>query len=186
VSALRAAGRAGVAAASPAIGILSAEQVFANADAIRYLPYQHDGASCGFLPDSNEASRDMRNVREGRYPAFGPLHFFTAASTTGEPRNASVAAFARIVQGITAVPGLDLISFYAQNRLVPQCAMRVERRAEGTNVVALRPEVPCGCAYELAATGMTACQTCTRAAECPASAPNCVLEGTPARGYCEP
>ena len=55
---------------------------FANADAIRFLPYQHDGASCGFLPDSNEASRDMRNVREGRYPAFGPLHFFTAASTS--------------------------------------------------------------------------------------------------------
>lgn len=182
---LRAGGALGVDIASRALGVLSAAQVRDHVDALRFLAYQQSGQRCGFLPDATESARDQRNVRDGRYPLFGPVHLFARTTAAGAPRVSGVRALIEAVQGVTQRPGLDLFSLYADLRLVPQCAMRVQRAADGAALSALRPERPCYCYFDLVTTGTTACTPCASSADCPAAAPTCVMNGAPPRGFCE-
>ncbi|MGH7284057.1 MAG: hypothetical protein ACRELY_21225 [Polyangiaceae bacterium] len=66
--------------------------------------------------------------------------------------------------------------------------MQVTRQGDGTDYTPITPAKGCGCYYELQATGdaNASCQSCTEGSQCPASAPNCNLFGTPAVGFCEP
>jgi hypothetical protein len=150
---------------------------------IRVLAYQHYGQTCGYLPDSSSGSKDKKNVRDGHYALWGPLHLLSPADpSTGFARNVSARRLISYISGTTEPPaGLDLIQVEAVNNLVPTCAMNVTRTRE-MGAYGVRPTtvVPCGCQFERTATGATSCQTCTTAADCPSKAPTC------SRGYCEP
>jgi hypothetical protein len=146
----------------------------------RALAYQARGQRCGFWPDSAEGKFDRRNVRDGHYPIWGPLHLLAHVGGDGAPIGASVAALVGYLSGSRALPGgLDLVALYAERHVVPLCAMRVTRTSDGGPLASYAPSSPCGCAFENDATGSTDCAPCATSADCAASAPTC------SHGYCE-
>jgi ABC-type phosphate transport system substrate-binding protein len=170
-----------------AIGILSADFADTNRggpSAIKVLAYQPKGAACGFFPDSSSTTFDKINVREGRYPFWGPLHYVTKVDNQGKPSSQTVATllsyFTR--DGLAVDAKKKMIDAEVAAYTIPQCAMKVSRTAEvGVNdaPTAFTPDDPCGCYYEFKATGTApkACVTCTDDTPCGT--------GKCRYGYCE-
>jgi hypothetical protein len=164
------------------IGITSADVTddFVKRPEIRTLAYQHTNQSCGFLPDTSRNSWDKRNVRDGHYYLWAPLHMFASVSggaiTHGPTRDTL-----NVLRGTLTLPGFDFIGTLKSSGLVPNCAMRVTRTGENGEVHPFSPSVPCHCAYEAAAPASTSsCSTCMRDEDCKsAGAPKCRF------GFCE-
>jgi hypothetical protein len=161
------------------IGILAVTNVVGDVPtSINVLAYQHYGQSCGYYPDSSPAGKDKRNVRDGHYAIWGPVHIMSRTQG-GYPVNPDAKRVVEYWTGTMAPPsGVDLIQVDAVNNLVPTCAMRVQRRTEMGPLSTFSPPNPCGCYFEAQA-GQTGCQACTTASSCPASTPTCSF------GYCE-
>ncbi|HSY22495.1 MAG TPA: hypothetical protein VK841_10300 [Polyangiaceae bacterium] len=75
---------------SATIGVLSDGEVAqynggATDNKLKILAYQHAGQPCGYLPDSAATAKDKLNVRQGRYAAWGPLHFYYNVDGAGNP-----------------------------------------------------------------------------------------------------
>lgn len=173
-------GSMGGAVADSTLGIVSSDVVQQRADQLRLLAFQAADQTCAFWPDSTETARDRINVREGRYPLWGPYHFFTR----NPPANATTQQVVNAAAGNVTVAGVDLLTLYAQKALVPQCAMRVSRTKDGGGVKAFKADVSCSCYFDFLTTGKSACKPCGSSSECEGAAPNCnVFNGV---GYCEP
>jgi hypothetical protein len=163
------------------IGILSAEVAQDHRATVKVLAYQHFGQKCAVFPDRDEASNDKVNVRNGSYPIWGPLHFFSRVNAGGAPTNAKAGEVIGYLAGTRPTPAsVDLIKLEAQRHAIPQCAMRVRRTQEMGPAMPFAPASACGCYYEKMATGSTGCKVCATSAECPVSAPVCSY------GHCEP
>lgn len=170
------------------IGISSSEIVDVNRDVLKSLAYRHYDQSVAFYPDSDPASLDRRNVRDGHYFMWLPLHVLVRTSR-GEPvavDAARDAAVKRLVYVMTSrqeppVPSVDLLGAYKRVGNVPACAMHVQRAREAAPLEPVTPVAPCDCAFEAAAPGATpsACKACDASADCPTSRPVCSF------GYCE-
>lgn len=155
------------AAAERTLGILSASHAEANRSTLRTLAYQDFDTGCAVLPNRTTKSNEKENVRNGTYPIWGPLHLFTAVDDAGRPTNAVTGALVGYIIGTVPPPGgLDLISLEAQERIVPQCAMRVTRSGEMGPIKPQVPDQPCGCAYEEAANGTSSCKRCEATDQC--------------------
>jgi hypothetical protein len=159
-----------------AIGILAGD--YSVRPGLRQLAYQHYGQRCGYLPDVK--GNDKRNVRDGHYPLWGPVHFFTRVdAATGLAVNPNARRVIAYLTGTSPPPqGLDLISVEARQQFVSPCAMTVARKTEMGPLVSHKPPRSCACAFDNATAGTT-CKPCTQNAECPSSAPSCNF------GYCE-
>ncbi|HEY4182964.1 MAG TPA: hypothetical protein VGM90_39340 [Kofleriaceae bacterium] len=145
---------------------------------IRVLAFQATGQLCGFYPDRIPASLDKQNVRDGHYPIWGPVHFYTAV-TGGTPTAKAGALVTRF-----SLPGIDqtLLDAIITGGVIPQCAMKVSRDTEMGPLKAYSPPFQCGCYFEskLADNSTpTGCTACTSTNDCPAAAPACNL------GFCE-
>jgi hypothetical protein len=146
---------------------------------VRELPYQHYKQNCGYLPDSSEGVFDKKNVRDGHYAIWGPLHVFTRQHST------NVDTVVNDLTGFTQVGTLDVIAAEAQAGLIPQCAMRVQRSTEMGDLSPISQTAPCGCYYEKSVFhGSTSCQTCQKTADCTMANYSCQVYGS--QGYCEP
>ncbi|HET9932932.1 MAG TPA: hypothetical protein VFQ35_19645, partial [Polyangiaceae bacterium] len=172
--------------AANTIGLLAADFIESRdlRASVRVLAYQDSRQFCGFYPDSTATARDKQNVRDGHYALWGPLHLLYKVDSLGNPRNPEnrelVLAMVGYLSGSKPLPnGVRLIDVYAQSGLVPECAMRVQRTKDGGNVTPFRPNNPCGCLFEVSATGATACKPCTVQGDC-SDGETCSL------GYCEP
>lgn len=172
---------ASAADADKVLGMLNVNILDENHATLRALPYQHYEQSCGYLPDSAADKLDKRNVRDGHYPLWAPIHMYALASN-GVPTSPSVKRFINLVLGTEEIDGLDPIALEATppSHLIPQCAMRVSRTEDGGALASFSPPSPCGCRFEFLATGSTSCQACSTSDTCPAEAPRCSY------GYCEP
>jgi hypothetical protein len=153
--------------------------------AVRELAYQHFGQNCGYLPDSGVGSFDKKNVRDGHYAVWGPLHVFTLKSNT----NANVITIVNYFTGFTQAGTLDVIAAEAQNGLIPQCAMRVTRSTEmGPLSLVTNNSAPCSCYFEQSVPNhpsTSPCQKCTKTADCTiVTGSSCQTYG--GQGYCEP
>jgi len=154
------------------IGILSTSEAQDSLATLNLLAYQHFGQSCGYYPDSLPTANDKRNVRDGHYPIWGPLHLLYKIDNAGNPidpqkRKVQLDVLGYLT-GSQALPnGVSLFDVYAQNGLIPECAMRVSRTQDGGNVRSFQPENPCGCLFEARATGSSDCAPCTVQAQCP-------------------
>jgi hypothetical protein len=165
--------------AENAIGILGSAHQEQNRATLRALAYQHFGDTCAVLPNRTARSNEKANVRNGDYEIWGPLHLLTTVDDNQRPVNRDAEAIVQYIVGTVEPPsGLDLITLQAEEQLVPQCAMRVTRNIELGPTTAFVPEQPCGCAYEEAANGTTACTPCQNSTQCKASQVCSV-------GYCE-
>jgi hypothetical protein len=162
-------------AAEQAIGILSIDYADKNRGNLRSLYLQSTGQLCGYLPDSTLNSFDKMNVRDGHYPLWGYVHFFTPIGAGGVPGDAAKTFVTRF-----SVARLDqgLIDNIIGASLVPQCAMKVARR---TDIGDYTPQTgfQCGCYFDFKSTGKTDCKTCQSPSDCPADRSACNY------GYCE-
>jgi len=160
--------------AQKAIGLLAADYADTNRSKLSVLAFEDLGQKCAFYPDSSPTSLDKANVRDGHYSLWGPLHFLTK-----NPASQTTAKLINYLTGVQPINGLNLVQIYVDAHVVPLCAMRVKRTADGGAPAPYAPTNPCGCAFEARATGSTTCKACMSAGECPSSAPNCSF------GYCE-
>ncbi len=163
-----------------ALGILTAEVYTDNLLQVKALAYQDDDQLCGYYTDTTAAASDKRNVRDGHYTIWGPLHYLTRLDANGFPSNATAKEIVSYITGTKDPPGgLDLIKVLAKVGLVPQCAMTVRRGSEMGPLSSFQPERGCGCYFDFLATGATTCQSCKGANDCPSQRPHCNY------GYCE-
>lgn len=165
--------------AEKTIGIISADYADENAGNLKRLAFQARNQTCAFYPDSTVSSVDKRNVRDGHYSLWGPIHFF-AKVTGGVPNSNAAAAF---VRGFSQ-PKLeqDLLLSIVKSHVIPSCAMNVTRTTEMGPIKAYDPPVHCGCFFDANATGVTpsTCAACTTSADCKDPAkPTCNY------GFCE-
>jgi len=157
---------------SSSIGILSIDFNDKNRGNLKALYLQAKGQRCGYLPDSTPTTYDKINVRDGHYPLWGYVHFFTQMVGGLDPAaNAMVLLFnppkieQRLVDEIIAAS------------LTPQCAMKVARTSEVGDYIQ-RPGFQCGCYFDFKTKGKTDCTSCVSAEDCPGQHP-CNY------GYCE-
>ncbi len=162
-------------AADKAIGILSSDLADDDRSNLKVLAFQGFGQKCSYWPDSTPLVFDKRNVREGRYVMWGPIHFY-ARTIDGAPPVSARSLLLRF-----AAPKLDvkLLGEIITQRLIPKCAMKVQRDTEMGPVTPFTSSAPCGCYFDRATTGATACTACGSSNECPSTAPLCSY------GFCE-
>jgi hypothetical protein len=170
--------------ANLALGILAADYIESKAlqGAVHVLAFQDSAQHCAVYPSSTSGSRDKRNVRDGHYPIWGPLHLLVRVDSLGNPINAAnrqaVTDILGYLSGTKALPsGAPLIGFYAASGLVPECAMRVSRTKDGGNIVPYTPSNPCSCLFD-SLVSATNCTKCAVQGECKAGE-NC------SQGFCE-
>jgi hypothetical protein len=183
--------------AGATIGILSADwtdgqsldmttmTMVSNRTLVKVLAYQHQGQDCAWLPDSTSTSYDKKNVRDGHYPLWGPIHFFTAVDSSNHPTKPAVATFLGYFSGATMAPaGVNMLQLEITSRTVPSCAMHVQRSTEVGPVSAYHSTSSCDCYFDFTANGSTTCTSCTMAND-PKCTGNtqCTMYGT--TGYCE-
>jgi len=158
------------------IGILAAD--FSRKAQVKQLAYQHYGQRCGYLPDNN-SSLDKKNVREGRYAIWGPLHLLTQTDGSGLAKKQEARDFIAYLLGTQPPPlNVDLIRLESQLHVVPPCAMKVKRTSEMGPMISNTGIKTCGCAYDKEGTGQTTCTACTTNQQCTGNQ-SCNF------GYCE-
>ncbi len=167
--------------AQNAIGIISTDYYDADRANLKALAYKAPGQSCAYGPDSTDFRKDKRNVRDGHYPIWGPLHFFTPVAN-GVPVSAAAQAFVSVV----SLPNLPkpLLDAFIASSLVPTCAMSVQRTSELGPLAPYSPPFRCGCYFEAnPAINDGTPQGCTRCV----AANDCTDPKRPAcnLGYCE-
>ena len=181
------------------IGISSSEIVDTNRDALKALAYQHYGQPAAFYPDSDPGSLDRRNVRDGHYFMWIPLHVF-GKTASGEPiaamnptldpdgtrkaeRDAAVKRLLYVMVSRQQAPvrGVDLFGAMKRQGNVPSCAMKVRRAKDGAPLESYSPPVSCSCAFEAATPGTTRadCKSCRDSSECSGAKHTCSF------GFCE-
>lgn len=162
------------------IGILTAEVAGANRSSLNVLAYQDVDQKCGYWPDSTPTATDKKNVRDGHYPLWGPLHLLTQVDTLGYPIDPDTKDVVAYITGTKDVAmGFDLISLLQEASIIPACAMTVQRTSELGPLQSAAPNRACGCYFDALSTGSNDCTPCTGTADCPATAPACNY------GYCE-
>jgi ABC-type phosphate transport system substrate-binding protein len=187
-TALVAAGQSGTQrVVDSALGILASDYLIQNAQTLRGLAVKDENANCAYYPDSTAFARDNANARDGHYPLWGPSHFYARVDpSTNLPLKAGVSQFIDGLNGLTALPGLDLVAEYASKGLIPECAMHVTRANDGGDYTPFKAPVTCNCYFDFHATGTTSCKPCGANSDCPGSSPNCNKFGPqPQQGYCD-
>jgi len=170
-----------------ALGILASDYLLQNSQSLRGLAFQDSTDGCGYYPNSTAFAHDGINARDGHYPLWGPSHFYARVDpSTNLPLKQGVSQFIDGLNGLTALPGLDLVAEYSSKGLIPECAMHVTRTSDGGDYTPYKAPVTCNCYFELHATGSTSCPTCRTNSDCPARAPSCNKFGPqPQQGYCD-
>jgi hypothetical protein len=161
--------------AEASVGILSIDYADTNRGNLRSLFLQASGQLCGYLPDSSGTSFDKMNVRDGHYPLWGYVHFFTPVGPGGVPADAAKAFVSRF-----AISRLDqgLIDNIIGASLVPQCAMKVARKSD-IGDYASTSGLKCGCYFDFKTKGKSDCAPCQSDMDCSSATPSCNY------GYCE-
>jgi hypothetical protein len=149
------------------IGILSIDYNDKNRGNLRALYLQSKGQKVGYLPDSTPTTYDKANVRDGHYPLWGYVHFFTPLGPGGVP---SATANAMVLKFRVQKLEQGLLDDIINASLVPQCAMEVARTKEMGD---FSPQIGfrCGCYFDFKTTGKSSCAQCNTSDECAAKDP---------------
>ena len=145
-----------------------------NRTKVKGLAFRWFNQTQAYWPDAHHDTYDKRNVRDGHYAAFGYGHLIaTIDANTGLVTDPKAKAFIDTVTGDALLPGVDYVKLVGNAvHLIPQCAMRVKRQADGGDLSPFTPDKPCGCYFESVAPPMGAptvppiagsCAACTAA-----------------------
>lgn len=161
-----------------ALGILGVEVYDANRDKLNILAYRAKGQNYAYYPDSTATATDKKNVRDGHYTVWSPT-IYMAKGTGGVVTNPAAKYIIDLIAGksATPAPNFDPVSLIVGAGIIPDCAMKVSRSAEGGNLSLYQAPESCTCRYEKLTTAATACQTCSPTNTCAA--------GTCRAGFCE-
>jgi hypothetical protein len=172
---------AGASDPEKAFGFSTSGIADANKTTVTALAYQHPDQDCGYFPDSLPGSQDKRNVRDGHYALWAPLHLLTKVDARGSPVSAAAGSIIKYMTGAVDPPaGVDLVARIASLHAVPSCAMRVSRTEDMGAMASFLPDRSCACYFDDLTTGVSGCTACTEATDCPTEAPACNY------GFCEP
>ena len=167
--------------APKAIGIVGADFSDLARGNVKVLGFQAHGQRCAMAPDRSLTTLDKINVRDGHYPLWGRIHFYTSRAA-GASMAAQTFAFMLTRPDLDA----DILDAFIDASFVPPCAMKVKRESE---LGALSYESPapfeCSCAFDAhvnpdKTTPPAGCVPCTTNGDCKDPArPSCNY------GYCE-
>jgi hypothetical protein len=170
--------------AQTAIGIIGADFYDFYRGSLKALAFQANGQSCAYVPDSTLTSKDKINVRDGHYPLWGRIHFYTARMN-GLPVSDVAQRFVLLLTN----PNLDsaILDAFIDASFVPACAMKVKVETElGDPIRDDPPAFSCGCAFDTRVNPNKTirppgCIACTTNGDClDSTRPSCNY------GYCEP
>jgi hypothetical protein len=156
-------------AAGVTIGFLAADNydknrgAAAGAGGVDALAFRATHQNKAYFADSTFGATDKRNVRDGHYGIWGPEHFLVVVDGTGAITDAKAATF------VAAVNGPDYLQVLSSSRVIPQCAMKVQKPTDGGLLSPYTPSDPCGCYFESIATGVATppgCTSCTDNSGC--------------------
>ena len=168
------------AAASPeaAIAILSTGDYETQRANLSELAFRAFHQYAAYYADSTSTSRDKKNVRDGHYTVWAPTEWMYNTDGSGNATKPDAKYLVDMLAGkdVTPAPDFDPSVFAARVGLVPDCAMRVTRDADGAPLKLYKPAASCSCSFE-AAVDTTQCATC--------DANNPCATGVCRRGYCE-
>jgi len=150
-------------AVDSSIGILSVDYNDKNRGNLRALYLKSHGQLTGYQPDSSPTTIDKANVRDGHYPLWGYVHFFTSANGGAGPSDAARAMVLKF-----NIPKLEqgLLDDIIDASLVPACAMRVKRASE-IGDFSPQTDFTCNCYFDLRTTHKTECPQCGTSDDCP-------------------
>ncbi len=141
------------------------------------------GQKYAYFPDSTHNSYDKKNLREGRYAGLGYAHLISPIDAQGQATDPKVQYLIDLLTGatVTPAPTFDVAKVIAQvAHLVPLCAMKVKRTAEGGDLSPFKPASPCGCYFEsLVGTPEPSCVSCIGSPGACGSGTSC------SNGFCE-
>jgi hypothetical protein len=175
-----------------ALGILGDEIYDANrGKGVNVLAFQAFGQSLAYYPDSTTTSFDKRNIRDGHYTLWSPTVYLTPVDSGGAPTDPSVKYITDLVLGNPGAspPGgltdggapIDGLGAVVGVGLTPDCAMQVQRPADGAPLSAYTPPAPCTCYFlskvPAAAPLPASCVACSPSSPC--------AGGACFNGYCE-
>jgi hypothetical protein len=151
---------------------------------LRVLAFQAEGQNCAFRPDSDEGKLDKRNVRDGHYALWGPIHVYSRPNALTNVAN--LVKYLSLEQAPASVGKepdqnmSELIKIVAGGSLVPSCAMRVQRSTDGGSLLPQVPARSCACFFDQLTTGDSTCAPCAADVDCASpDAPRCNF------GFCE-
>jgi hypothetical protein len=164
-----------------AIGFIAGDLFDSNRTTLFQVAFKAFNQTKAYYADSSRDGKDRKNVRDGHYNIWGPEHFFvTVDATTGAPTNPAAAKFLGATFGTMFQSSFDYVRLQTLAGVIPQCAMRVTRDADGGPI---KPQSgitdPCNCYYDKVRTGATSCTAC------PNGNSDCTGGLTCHHGYCE-
>jgi hypothetical protein len=141
----------------------------ANREKVKSLAYQHTGQACGYWPDLGPETHDALHVRTGLYQLWTPSYLYARIDAQGVPLDTRVRDLVGWFAGADSALGNEITETTIEAGDVPICAMQVTREGFAGPVSSYAPDGPCGCFFELQATGSTACETCETDVGCGAA-----------------
>ena len=132
--------------AQTTIGIIGADFYDLYRGKLKPLAFQAKGQECAYVPDSSLTSRDKINVRDGHYPLWGRIHFFTGRMNGGTPT--SQVAYNFVFYLTSAFLDQDILEAFVAASFVPACAMKVFRKSELGDMTCPETPSPCGCVFD--------------------------------------
>jgi len=173
-----------------AIGLLESAAYDANRNmGVDALAFAAFGQTYAFYPDSTDTSFDKQNVRDGHYANWSSTLYITQVDNNGVPTNPAIKYVTDIVFGVPGAvapeggPPIDGLGDVVSAGLVPNCAMQVQKTAEGQPLSPLSPAYPCTCYFLSKVQGAqlpASCTTCKSPSDCDADGSLGCLNG-----YCE-
>ena len=174
-----------------ALGILGDEIFDANrGKGVNVLAFQAFGQDYAYYPDSTTTSFDKQNIRDGHYTLWSPTVYIAPGDATA-PSNPTVKYIEDLVLGNPGAspPGgltdggapIDGLGAIVGVGLTPNCAMQVQRSADGAPLSPYAPASPCSCYFlskvPNAGALPASCASCSSTLPCEA--------GVCSNGYCE-
>jgi hypothetical protein len=169
------------ATAETAIGILSSDLYDVNRTNLKSLAFQAFKQKHAYYADSSATSTDKRNVRDGHYDIWGPIHLIAKTGADGKTLKTQVQDFIDFFSLKKPLTGVKMIDVITDAHVIPSCAMKVKRDVEMGPLAPYTPAAgaACGCYFEehLKA-GSSGCTACTDNSMCTGGK-------TCSNGFCE-
>lgn len=166
-----------------AIGILGTDVYDQNnrstLTALAFRAFQQCHA---YFPDSTSATRDKQNLRDGHYVLWSPTVYLGRTHASSNLTNPRAKYLVDLLTNKlpTPTPDFDPLATIISVGLIPECAMKVTRSAEGGDLSRYSPATPCGCFFESqVGTAPASCVTCNGTGDVTCNGGKCRF------GYCE-
>lgn len=145
---------------------------------VKLLAFKGFKQRYAYYPDATATTFDKQNVRDGHYLPWAPTPYIAKVDGGGKLTNPKAQRIVDLVFGTKSEPDVNGLDQVIASGLVPQCAMKVKRDFDGSDLALYSAPEPCGCYFESKVPqGSTKCTVCTDDTPCGG--------GKCRRGFCE-